>query len=167
MSHLHMLYCGATALLGLRPPHYRGFTITLRHTTLGRTPLDEGSARRRDFYLTTHNTHNRQTSKPPVGFEPAIPAGERQQTHPLDRAATDSGTYRDYSWIKPLVFLPAVTALTAQRRRKTSNMSLFATYLQVNIDGRTSLSHYLNTDPLYPTANYWFNQTKTQITLFK
>jgi hypothetical protein len=24
-----------------RPPHYRGFTITLRHTTLGRGPLDE------------------------------------------------------------------------------------------------------------------------------
>jgi len=21
--------------------HYRGFTVTLRHTTLGRTPLDE------------------------------------------------------------------------------------------------------------------------------
>jgi hypothetical protein len=36
------------------PPHYRGFTITLRHTTLGRTPLDELSARRRDLYLTTH-----------------------------------------------------------------------------------------------------------------
>jgi len=28
---------------GPRPPHYRGFTITLRHTTLGMTPLDEGS----------------------------------------------------------------------------------------------------------------------------
>jgi hypothetical protein len=27
------------------------------HTTLGRTPLDEGSARGRDLYLTTHNTH--------------------------------------------------------------------------------------------------------------
>jgi hypothetical protein len=26
------------------------------------TPLDEGSARRRDLYLTTHNTHNRRTS---------------------------------------------------------------------------------------------------------
>jgi len=25
-----------------------------RHTTLGRTPLDEWSARRRDLYLTTH-----------------------------------------------------------------------------------------------------------------
>jgi hypothetical protein len=47
----------------------RGFTIThIRHTTFGRTPLDEGPARRRDLYLTSHNTHNRQTSMPPVGF---------------------------------------------------------------------------------------------------
>ena len=30
---------GETAAVG--PPHYRGFTITPRHTTLGRTPLDE------------------------------------------------------------------------------------------------------------------------------
>jgi hypothetical protein len=28
-------------LFGSWPSHYRGFTITLRHTTLGRTPLDE------------------------------------------------------------------------------------------------------------------------------
>jgi hypothetical protein len=27
-----------------------------RHTTFGRTPLEEGPARRRDLYLTTHNT---------------------------------------------------------------------------------------------------------------
>jgi len=32
--------------------------------TLGRNPLDERSAQRRDLYLTTHNTHNRQTSMP-------------------------------------------------------------------------------------------------------
>ena len=32
---------------------------TQRRTTIGRTPLDEWSARRRDLYLTTHNTHNR------------------------------------------------------------------------------------------------------------
>jgi hypothetical protein len=51
------------------------FTITLRHTTLGRTPLDEESARRSDLYLTTHNTHKRQTSMPP--FEPTIPVSER------------------------------------------------------------------------------------------
>jgi hypothetical protein len=39
-----------------------------RHTTVGRTPLDEGSARRRDLYLTSDSTHKRQTSMPPVGF---------------------------------------------------------------------------------------------------
>jgi hypothetical protein len=52
---------GATVPSGQGPPHYRGFAITLRHNTLGRTPLDEWSTRRRDFYLTTHNTHKRQT----------------------------------------------------------------------------------------------------------
>ena len=50
---------------------------TQRRSTVGRTPLDERSARRRDLYLTTHDTHNRQISMPPVGFEPTISAGER------------------------------------------------------------------------------------------
>ena len=50
---------------------------TQRRITVGRTPLDESSARRRDLYLTTHDTHNRQISMPPVGFEPTISAGER------------------------------------------------------------------------------------------
>jgi hypothetical protein len=48
-----------------------------RHTTLGRPPLDEWSARRRHIYVTTHNTHKRHTSMPPSGFEPTIPASER------------------------------------------------------------------------------------------
>ena len=64
---------------------------TQRRTTVGRTSLDEWSARRRDLYLTTHNTYNRQTSMPPVGFEPTISAGERPQTYALDRAATGTG----------------------------------------------------------------------------
>jgi hypothetical protein len=65
-----------------------------KHThTLGR-PLDEGSARRNDLYLTTHNTHKNQTSMPPSGFEPAIPASERPQTYDaLDRAATGIGLF--------------------------------------------------------------------------
>ena len=57
---------------------------TQRRTTVGRTPLDEWSARRRDFYLTTHDTHNRQMSMPPVGFEPKISAGERQGRLPAE-----------------------------------------------------------------------------------
>jgi hypothetical protein len=64
---------------------------TDRHITLGRTPLDEGPARRRDFYLTTHNTHKRQTSMTPVEFEPTILVSERPKTHALDRAATRIG----------------------------------------------------------------------------
>ena len=47
-----------------------------RRITVGRTPLDEWSARRWDLYLTTHNTHNRHPW-PRLGFEPMISAGER------------------------------------------------------------------------------------------
>ena len=50
--------------MALRPysgswPPLRGFTITLRYTTRGKTPLDELPDRRRDLYLTTHNTYKR------------------------------------------------------------------------------------------------------------
>jgi hypothetical protein len=54
---------------------------TRPHSIVGRTPLDEWSSCLRDLYLTTHKTHNRQTSMPPVGFEPKISAGERPQGH--------------------------------------------------------------------------------------
>ena len=37
---------------------------TQRRNTVGRTPLDEVSARRRDIYVTPHNTHNRQHPYP-------------------------------------------------------------------------------------------------------
>jgi hypothetical protein len=64
---------------------------TQRRTTVGRTPPDEWSARRRDLYLTTHNIHNRQTSTSPVRFEPMISAGERPETYALYRVATTTG----------------------------------------------------------------------------
>jgi hypothetical protein len=37
--------------------------------TLGSSPLDKWTGRRRHFYLATYNTHKRQTSMPPAGFE--------------------------------------------------------------------------------------------------
>jgi hypothetical protein len=49
----------ATAPRGLGSPHCRGFTITLSNSTLGRTPLDEWSARHKCLYVTAHNTHKR------------------------------------------------------------------------------------------------------------
>jgi len=86
---------GSKAPGGPWPPHSRGFLWfldhTQRHTTVGRTPLDEWSARRIDLYLTTNNTHNIQASMLPVGFELTISAGERPQTHTWARAATGTG----------------------------------------------------------------------------
>jgi len=64
--------------------------------TVGRTPLDEGSARHRDLYLITHNTQKSQTTIPPKRCEPAVPASVRPQTHALDRAATVIGRF-DYA----------------------------------------------------------------------
>jgi hypothetical protein len=64
----------------------------MTHTyILGRTHLDKESVRRRDLYVTTHNTHKRETSLHPAGFEPEILGSERPQSHELDRAATATG----------------------------------------------------------------------------
>jgi len=98
MYHLYVtdvIFFGAATQHGSCSPHSWGFLdYTQRRTTVGRTPLDEWSARRRDLCLTTHNNHNRQTSMPPVGFEPTISAGERSQTYALDCTATGFGTER-------------------------------------------------------------------------
>ena len=66
---------------------------TQRHTTNGRTPLDEWSAHRRDLYWTIHNTDNRLTSVPPAGFEPTISAGEGPQTYSIDCTATGTNVH--------------------------------------------------------------------------
>ena len=79
--------------------------------TLGRTPLDERSARRRDF--TTHDTHNRQPAMPAVGFEPAIPTSEQSQTHALDRAATGTGMPTDN---RPQILLKFPKGVKAVRK---------------------------------------------------
>jgi hypothetical protein len=66
-----------------------GFVITfIEHNTLGRGSLDEWSARHRNLYPTTHNTHKRQTSMPPAGFEPTVPTSEWSHTQALDCLAT-------------------------------------------------------------------------------
>ena len=85
--------CGPTRAMA------SSFLRFLDHTqwrkTVGRTRLDEWSARRRDLYLTTNNIHNKH-SMPPVGFEPTVSAGKRSKTYALDRAATGTGPYKHY-----------------------------------------------------------------------
>ena len=58
--------------------------VTPDHTqwqthTHSKIPLNEGSTRRRDLYLTTRNTQ--QTSTPLAGFVPTIRASELLKTH--------------------------------------------------------------------------------------
>jgi hypothetical protein len=53
------LFLWLAAQHGLWPPGTRLHDHT-RPTTVGRTPLDKWSARRRDLYLTTHTTDKHQ-----------------------------------------------------------------------------------------------------------
>jgi hypothetical protein len=105
--------------------------IALRYITLGRTPLDGGSARRRELYLTTHKIYKRQTFMPAAGFDPAIPASERPQTHSLDRAATGIG------FVKLVLFENPVTRGTwsenGPKRHRMREVSTNTEDLHVNL----------------------------------
>ena len=65
-----------SAFSGPGSPHHWGLTITLRRIKLGRTPLDEWSARRKYLHLKTYNTHKRKAFMPRAGFEPAVPLSD-------------------------------------------------------------------------------------------
>jgi hypothetical protein len=97
MQFFFYFFHGAIAPKGAGP-HYRGFTTTLRNTTLARSPLGDWSALRRDFYLTTHNTYKTQTSMHPAGFESPIPTSEWTHPHALNRAATGIGEWFHICW---------------------------------------------------------------------
>jgi hypothetical protein len=71
---------------------------TQRCTTLGRTPLDEWSARRRDLYLTTCKTHKRKISIPPGGIRVHNVRRLAAADIALDHAATGTGQ------TKPIVY---------------------------------------------------------------
>ena len=107
---------------------------TQRRTTVGRTPLDKWSARRRDLYPTTHNNHNRPTSIPPGGFEPTISTGERPQTYSLGRAATRTGKASKCTWLN--VCLCSITPLRIEYSEVkwawqwTSHLQNFPSYVQ-------------------------------------
>jgi hypothetical protein len=92
LSSINLFVFGGTVPSGLGVLIHKVSRSHTISTTVGRTSLDEWSARRRDLYLTTHITHNRQISMLPVEFEPIIWEGERPQTYVLDRAATETGS---------------------------------------------------------------------------
>jgi hypothetical protein len=85
--------------------HYWGFTITPRHTTLSKTPLNEWLARRTDLYLKTHNTQ-RDRHPCPSGIRTHNP-GKRVAANPrlrprghCDRqlVAHNWGDFQEVAW---------------------------------------------------------------------
>ena len=98
-------------LITLNDTHTHTHTLTV-------TALDEGSDRRRHLYLTTYNTHHRQTSMSAAGFESAIPTSERSQTHALDRAAIGNGFFSSHI-IKYKLLPPISTKLYLQDYNKS------------------------------------------------
>jgi hypothetical protein len=124
-------FYSATAPSRPGAPHYGGFTITFRHFTLGRIPLDEWSAPRRHLYLTTHTTHNRQTSMPTGGIRIRKPSKRAAGDPRLGIGMTVKAkkVKKNSEWVKimPLVHtlqlylsLGNYRAMTARRVRRGS-----------------------------------------------
>jgi hypothetical protein len=78
------------SLLGQGPPHCWGSKIIFRHTTLGRTSLGEWSARSKELYLKTHNTHIHAPSGIPTRNSSKWASANRR----LNRAAAGIGLQR-------------------------------------------------------------------------
>ena len=93
MSPFYLLVCVEGWLsnsITLNGTHAHTHTHTHTHThihELSRTPLDEGSGRRRP----DNTQHSQETDMPSAGFEPETPESERPQTYALDCAATGIG----------------------------------------------------------------------------
>ena len=85
----------ATAYSGQGLPNYRGFKITLRHTTLSKTSLDKWTAQSRDLWQHTTLTRDRHTC--PWRDLTRIPS-ERPQTHVLERTATEFSELDNYNF---------------------------------------------------------------------
>jgi len=86
LSHGEKLH-GSTAPSGPGASHYRGFTITLRHTTLGRTPGQVISLTQRSLPDNTQCSEERLPC--PVGIRSHNPNKQgATQTQALDCAAT-------------------------------------------------------------------------------
>ena len=85
---------GAATPSGPGSPHYPGFTITLRHTTRGRTPLDEWSA--------PSDTSNWQITT--LTRDTCVPTGI-QTRNPSKRATADPRLRLRGHWNPPCMYI--------------------------------------------------------------
>ena len=97
---MNIFFHGATSPIGPGSPHYRVFTIILRHSnTFGRTPLEERSARPRDLYLTTQ--HSCKTDGYALGGIRTYNSSKRAAADPrLKHVATGIGIWVNITWTR-------------------------------------------------------------------
>jgi len=97
-AHVHRIFVGFFGRDSSQWARASLFTTFLDHTqrrtTVGRTPLDDWSARRRDLYLTTHKTGNKVH----------VSLGIRTHNHSR-RAAADLLLRPRGHWDRPTAFL--------------------------------------------------------------
>jgi hypothetical protein len=95
--YITLFFCGHCSPMWAMVHTFMRFLVHTQHTTVSMTPIDKWSAHRRDLYMTTHNTHKRQTFVPPLGFKPTNSAGGWPHTYALDWVATGTAYYNIYS----------------------------------------------------------------------
>ena len=88
-----LVFCGAAAQCGPRPPHSWGFLIT--HNDASQSVVLLWTSDQLVAETSTWQHITLTTSMLPVGFKTMISASERLQTHALDRAATGTGYILD------------------------------------------------------------------------
>jgi hypothetical protein len=94
VPYTYDLFHGARAPGGPGSTHYRGFTITLRHTTLGRTPLGE-LIRPSQKLLPDNTQHSQETDiHGRGGIRTHNPSKRGVQTHALDSATSGNDTLK-------------------------------------------------------------------------
>ena len=91
-----IFFRGATAQIRPTPPNFefsRSYARTHAHahTQTAELPWTNDQLVAEAGTYTTHNKHNRRTSTPSAGFEPATPAIKRPQAYALARTATGIG----------------------------------------------------------------------------
>ena len=88
ISRVLLLLSGIFSSCEFEPPHSWGFMITHEDTAQAVELLWTSDQPIAETSAWQHTQHSQQTSMPPAGFKPAIPAGELPQTHALDSSAT-------------------------------------------------------------------------------
>jgi hypothetical protein len=138
----------------MAPSFTRFLDHTQWRTTIGRTPLDEWSARRKDLYLTTHNTHDKYPcprwdsnlrSQQASGRRPT-PLGlaadkRRQRIFASEGPFTNESWQRNQSrlqvWAKHCWFLARVSHLSTVRRKQNKG----PIFVQVNRSHDATVVH--------------------------